>query len=337
MKKRLIALFMTLCVAAALVVPAAAGEMDTIEKKERIENVFVEDRTEGLETVKVIDRAEKIENGDSFFAGDRANYDSIRRELVAVGVEEEIVSDMEEWYLLEYARSPEVIYSQLYCEVDEDGTITPVSKETAQVRAATESYPYSSQTAYVRLDYLVNRCGANGLYGFRTEVNWLTAPTFLRGHDYIGSSSSLMIVQNTTRTGWVKYTKNRHGTTGEIISSQPDITVNITDKKNANDGGYYYGSAGGFDLPKDRYHQGGTPVETYTNIRAAYYYQTKVINYTQPQNLGITASYLHQIYGITVTPSLVIDTGGFSGSIGVSLATGYQRMVNISKIFTYRP
>jgi len=348
MKKTCIAFALVAILTFSLVVPAGAT-VSTPNKLNLDSGVSISTEINGYLTTRKADRTEYLKINSP--SSDNIDYDAIRKELAALGISQQTINDMEDWYLLEYAQSPSIVYSSGYYKIDTTGTATPISEQAAlqgaalalqnrsvKTTAGQRNTTVSDDNDFLYLELVITFFpGQNGLFSHRTASTWIIPPTNMRGNDYIGSSAKNSAVIDATRAGWAKYNKNLHNTTGDIVSTSEETYTFLTNNfRNAEDG-TYSGSAGYFPLPKDQYHQGGTPTKTYTNIRAAYYYQAELDFYESPQNVKMTASYLHQVYGLTFTPNLVIDSGKNFGSIGVSVSTGYSREVNLSTNINYTP
>lgn len=348
--KKMISLALAACMALALAIPAGAV---TSSSTQRLDSLEITTRFQGNEVIKTIDRSDCLDVGN--VTDKTIDYDSIREELVKVGVSQQTVDDMENWYLLEYANASSVTFSEAYYEVTPDGASTLVSEKDAlsEVNKVEAAERNSSDIAlqstngfndndknnsYMKFEIVVLPIsGHQGLFSYRTASTWLLPPPAYRGKDFIGSSSKNSSIVDSTRAGFIKYDKHTYDSAGTEQSVQRDIEVRTSSFRNAEDG-TYAGSAGLITLPKDQNYPQGISHIAYKNIRSAYYYQAKVDFYTTTQNIKVFASYLHQVVYIAVTPNLVIDSGSLvRGSIGVSIATGYTRTAQISGNFDYVP
>lgn len=240
MKKRFGTLVLALILACSLAIPAGAS--CTTKEREVISGVKVSQHSDGYITIKEIDRSDYLEK--TTLSSDNVDYDAIRKELAAIGISQQTIDDMEDWYLLEYAQSSSIVYSSGYYKIDSSGTATSISEQAAlqgvamakeklsaeDETAQTNISPIQDENDFLRLELVINFFpGKNGLFSHRSEATWLIPPTNLRGNDYIGSSAQLSAIIDSTRAGWAKYKKNSHDTAGGIISTTEE-TYNFTNK-----------------------------------------------------------------------------------------------------------
>lgn len=356
MLKRTLCLALVLCLVFSLTISAGAVSSNvptsTTVHTQQLGCLQISTTVQDSYVTKSIDRSSCLT--EEKLTDDTADYPAIRKELVALGLSQQTVDDMEDWYLLEYANSPSVTFSEVYYEISPDGTSHPVSEakalastekfEQTQILAPTvgtlsdNGFTGNTSTSYMRLELVVTFLpGHYGLFSYRTAATWLIPPPALRGKDYLGSSCKNSSIVDSTRTGFIRYDTRTYNSNGSILSTVDSGEIRTKSFDNA-ENGTFSGSAGIFTLPKDQNYPQGLPHIQHRNIRAAYYYQAKIDDYSKPKNVKATASYLHQVYGITITPQLVIDAGtAVSGSIGVSLSTGYERTANLSGNFRYIP
>lgn len=146
-------------------------------------------------------------------------------------------------------------------------------------------------------------------------ATWLTMP-FFRVYDSIGSCAMNGTVTPNTSSGKFWYTTKTFNMGN--VSSIPSGNITITNRTNKTNGNWY-GSAGIFNLPNDPGGSAGITV-MHTDLKAYYEYKGHVTQPTIASYFNTVGTYSHATIGLSVSPSISIDTSGTaSASISLSL------------------
>lgn len=269
-----------------------------------------------------------------------------RNLLCVLGYSKKLVEKMSVDELQEYASASDIIVSIAYMKTDEKGNVSYVDEETAlrEVEVAKEieknninnlingiapAYQEidSEWNDYMKVTYMVSITGEDC---YNTVIGeWLTMPA-IRSYDSIGGCGQYM--SYTPNTGECKVYYDQTSTiNGSTTTTEVEKT--ITNIQGANENGWA-GAAAVFKLPSDTVTSDFSLV--YSNFTVLFQYEGKITEPNQNLNFNSIGTYTHATIGLSVSPSVSIDTSGADAGIGVSIV-GFKDKMSVWLEINYTP
>lgn len=266
--------------------------------------------------------------------------------LYAMGVSETVVEKFSIEELQEYANASEIITSVLYLKTDEKGNITYVDEMTAlqesEIARKIEednicnivngiAPAYSDVDCeindYMKVTFMLN--GTGDTCHCVVIGEWLTMPA-IRSYDSIGGCAQYMTYTPNTGECTVYYdqisTVNGNTTTTEIEKT-------ITNIQGANESGWA-GAAAVFKLPSDTVTSDFRLV--HSDFTVIFQYNGKITEPDQSLNFNAIGTYTHATIGLSISPSVSIDTSGADAGIGLSII-GFKDKMSVWLEINYTP
>lgn len=291
--------------------------------------------------VHVLDRSH---SNTTYTATTTHDYSQTKRDLLNLGMEEELVDRMSDEDLEVYAESPYMWTATNYFKTTADGETVPVSEEEALTAVhEAEITPYAAsdqdkiQDSYMRVHYMATDMhDGNGKYRFKTSARWLTMPYF-RGADFVGACSQRCTFTPNSDVADISYTQTNYSVTGAVTGSKTVVTP-LTKGFQSASKDTYNGRAVKFQLPKDIVNpQTGNINTAYTNVLVHHQFDGKVDEPDSRINFNSAGAYMHQTVSVSINPTLTIAYKGTKGTLGVSAAAYYERGRDVFLEINYVP
>ena len=294
--------------------PSSADQDDTVESNGYTFHIETEE-TADHQVIRSYTLADEDHPTARSVQADTA--DRTKALLLAMGWDQEMVDSLSPEDLQDYASCKQITTTVSYIKENAQGDMENISEHEAISGAAAQNerpneYSEVTYTSYMRLTHTVTYYG-NAYYRFSADAIWLTMPVW-RLQDSIGSCAPTLAIDNSTRSGYVKYdvicTDN-----GTVVMDET-VTTGMTSIQNAINGDWY-GSAGVFDMPADII--SSYVLTLYSNLRAHYEFKAYLRYPEFETNFNSVATYCHRQILPVISPSISIDfNGDAAASIGLS-------------------
>lgn len=309
--KKVISLFVTFLLTTSLVVPAFAKDTTKV-----LPNGY----TERVDSEGVIHRSI---NRQTNVTASEASFENIKNELVALGMDAMAVENLTLDQLETFDSSISLYSTTEYTKTTPDGLTVKVPESVALAeanRAASAQAEKSSPAVddYRKVTHIAADLG-DGYFAFSTNAWWLTQPG-VRSIDSIGSCAMNCARIPGTETGYLRYTRERFNSAGQVTSKTTLSPAFDEDRFSGVTSGNFHGVGATFDLPHDIPGE-----ERYSDFYAFFYYKGSVNSPSIAQNFNSIGTYTHTTITFSADPSLSIAFSpkvDVSAAIGISVALG---------------
>lgn len=246
-------------------------------------------------------------------------YAQIKKELIAIGMDVEAVENLTTDQLNTFNSSKALYSTTEYTRTTEDGAVTIIPEETAILEAKQSQATRAGGTAdksdaYRRVTHVAADLGG-GDFAFSTNAWWLTNPSYT-GVDSIGSCAMLCARDPNTESGYLRYTRTRKDSAGNVISTNT-LSPSFSQSQFQTDiKGTFYGVGATFDLPDNIPGE-----EYYSDFYVFFYYRGAVTTPDDAANFNTIGTYTHSSIGVSASPTLSITLSpkpGVSAGMGIS-------------------
>lgn len=348
--KKLIAVLMSLVVAFSLLSVAFAQEenhsdVESIKWNSEYGFMIQEYWDDDFTVTRTYSSKNNIETDSEinmihFSAGKDENIE-IKMILSELGMDDAIISDMNEEELCRYANAEQIVVTVSYIKTDVDGNNTYVSEEEALANAddietilsatadVNSDGDGSFEDSYMRITLAVSHLGGER-YHHSADAQWLTMPNY-RLTDSLGICVHRHQEVWGTCEGNISYTRV-NSIKGTQTKGVEDLSPNAFVHLEKNE---WYGIAATFDL-KNNWVFG----DKFYDYKAHIEFDSVVEHPDFTLNFNVVGSYDHLEKSVKVdSTSLSIDsTGAFGISIGFSIEDKHtRRNVCISEPIKYVP
>jgi len=350
--KRIIALFLVISFCLTIfVIPAVAVEPEYVEINHDY-GFKIQKMSDSSEVAKRVycskNNFKTIKERIQLKTADNISNDSSHAEtkaiLSALGVDEELILNLDVNALERYSKAEEIIADVAYFKSNKDDGLTVVSEEEAllDVKKANETravvlpplidgnpiYEENFENSYMRITLITSRTGSES-YHFSADAEWLIMPNYSSTDSFGICVNGHTIVRNSCY-GEITYDKDPLiGTTSQLTVEyeSSDFAVPIN--------GSYTGAAIAFDVAYTN-----NVFFDYINYKVHIEFDTLVTYPNQNLNFNVIATYRHlQEAEVISSPTFSIDSSGNAGySIGIEtieLVTEYN--VYNGEPYQYKP
>ncbi len=277
-------------------------------------------------------------NNTSLCTAGVPDLDKTKALLVALGMQEKTVDNLNSEALQAFAEGKEIFIVNSYAMSDANNNVTYLSESIAveaakklkaqqdkiklsyalegiPIAASSDYYSKYFQNSYIRVDYAVTYKG-NGQYFYSVDSKWLTMP-FFRGWDSLGACAMNGTVTIGSQSGYYYYDITYINGGIPSYASAFEWIDSSSEYGNAVNGNWY-GSAAKFNLPNDVISSSGSIINN--NFGAHFQYFGHVSSPGQTQWFNTVGSHTHSVVTINTSPNITIRTGAsnLAASVGIS-------------------